>query len=130
MRRDFIAIAVLALAAAAACFSDRPGTTDPPLTGSDCTVPGGAIGADHAVVFVRNFRFLQDTVRIRPGMSVTWVNCEAANIEPHTTTSDDDVWDSGSLAPGASYTHRFEGAGSFAYFCRPHPSMRGVIIVE
>ncbi|CAN5719887.1 hypothetical protein BH23GEM10_BH23GEM10_08190 [soil metagenome] len=118
----------ITLVAAAACFSDRTAVLEP--DDNPCTVPGTAISRDNALVLVRGFSFLQDTVRIQRGKSVTWVNCEAPNVEPHTSTSEDDVWDSGPVAPGESFTRTFDQAGTFRYFCRPHPSMRGVVIVH
>lgn len=128
MRTPLIAGAVLALALAAACFSDRTALLEP--DGNPCTVPGTAIGSGNTLVLVRGFTFLPDTVRIRRGTAVTWVNCEAADIESHTSTGEDDVWDSGLLAPGATYTRTFDATGTFDYFCRPHVFMRGVVIVN
>jgi plastocyanin len=124
-----VASAIVA-AAALSCFSDQPGATGPIDDTPECVVPGFAIGANHVVVFVRRFEFFPDTLRIRPGTSVTWVNCEEANVEPHTTSADQGAWDSPFLSPGESFTHTFLTAGSFGYFCRPHPFMRGQVIVQ
>jgi plastocyanin len=129
MRTPLLVLTGFVLVTALSCFSDRTAlgpTGDEP----DCNVPGQAIGSDNVVVFVRRFTFFPDTVRIRPGMSVTWVNCEAANIEPHTSTSTTDAWDSGPFGPGTAYTRTFTSGGSFSYFCRPHPTMTGVILVN
>jgi plastocyanin len=112
------------------CFSDRDPFAEPPPSGSDCVVPGTAVGPDRVVVLIRNFRFLQDTIRVARGTTITWVNCEAANIEAHTVTSTTDVWDSGLLDPGRSFQRTFDAAGTFGYFCRPHPAMQGAVIVN
>lgn len=121
-----------ALGVGLSCFSDRhAGIAEPDDSGGpDCTVPGSAIGSDRTVVLVRNFRFLTDTLRIRAGTTVAWVNCEAANIEAHTVTSTTGIWDSGSVLPGSSYTRKFDNRGTFSYFCQPHPTMVGTIIVD
>jgi plastocyanin len=37
--------------------------------------------------------------------------------------------DSGSIAPGATYSLRFDSVGTFAYYCHPHPGMTGEVIV-
>lgn len=131
MRRLVIVVMVIALCAlpVLSCFSER----DEPLapeSGDDCSIPASAIGPGRAVVLIRGFRFLPDTVRIRPGTRVTWVNCESSSVEPHTSTALGQVWDSGPIAPGTSYAVDFEATGLTGYFCRPHPSMRGVVIVE
>jgi len=34
------------------------------------------------------------------------------------------------LAPGGTFSHRFDKAGSYAYHCTPHPFMKGVVIVR
>ena len=118
---------ILAALPGLSCFSDRsvlaPG-------GDGCEVPGSAIGPDQAVVFIRNFAFHPDTLRIEPGTRVTWVNCEPATVEPHTSTSSDDDWDSGLIAPGESFAHTFTQAGTNDYFCQPHTFMEGAIIVQ
>ena len=128
MKAPRVIAATFAFVLVASCFSDRSAVLEP--DDNPCAVPGSAIGRDNAVVLVRRFSFLPDTVRIQRGMSVTWVNCEASNIEPHTTTSVSNAWDSGPVAPGTTYTETFDAAGSFPYFCRPHPTMRGVVIVN
>jgi plastocyanin len=114
---------------AAACVSDRQ-TVTLPQEGEDCRVPAAAVGADRVVVLVRGFVFSPDTLRIRPGTTVTWVNCEPPTIEPHTTTADGGFWDSGPFAGGDSFAYTFDARGSFGYFCRPHPFMRGTVLVD
>jgi plastocyanin len=126
MRTRFAFGAALALLAILSCFSDRSSITEP--TEGECTVPASAFGRNRAAVIIRDFLFLSDTVRIRAGGTVTWVNCEDA-ID-HTSTSTSNVWDSNFLAPGSSFAHTFATPGTFPYFCQPHPGMTGVVIVE
>lgn len=118
--------AAVGLFAALSCFSDRTAIIEP--NGADCTIPATAFGPNRVPVIIRQFTFLSDTVRIRAGGTVTWVNCEE-NVE-HTSTSSANVWDSNLLQPGASFPHTFPAAGTFPYFCRPHDNMRGVVIVQ
>ena len=120
-----LAVAVLPLLS---CFSDRSSITEP--GGDGCEVPASAIGAGQAVVFIRNFAFFPQNIRISPGTRVTWVNCEAAAVEPHTSTATDGEWNSGPIAPGESYAETFTATGINGYFCQPHPSMTGSVIVE
>ena len=118
----------LALLTLLSCFSDRTSVVEP--NGDGCTVPAGAIGNGRAVVFIRDFAFYPDTLRVPAGTRVTWVNCEPAAIEPHTSTADADTWDSGLIPPGESFAHTFTATGTNGYFCIPHPHMIGAIIVE
>jgi plastocyanin len=110
------------------CFSERDGIIE--VGGDDCAVPASAIGANRAVVLIRGFAFFPDTLRVRPGTTVTWVNCEPDNIDPHSSTADNNAWDSGTLVPGTSFAHTFLSAGANPYYCRPHPAMRGTVLVQ
>lgn len=125
-------VGVLSILAGAGCFSER--SADSPTGPSGiCRIPVGSpvVGSVQAVIAIREFRFVPDTLRVPAGTTVTWVNCEEdfAN-EPHTTTDDGDSWGSEELSPTEIYTYRFDEVGVFSYFCDPHPFMRGVLIVE
>ena len=72
-------------------------------------------------------RFEPSTLTIRAGDTVRWFNDDAL---PHTVSASDGSWDSGNLAPGASFEHRFEAAGTYPYLCRYHPGMVGAIEVQ
>lgn len=130
MRKSTATLLACALAALPlySCFSDRNGITVP--EGGGCVVPGTVIGPDQAVVFIRNFTFFPDTVRVSAGTRVTWVNCEEPDVESHTSTSDVDDWDSGLIPPGAPFSHTFDDTGTHGYHCAPHPFMIGAIIVQ
>jgi plastocyanin len=121
-----------AIAAAGACFSERQPTTGPSGSTGNCTIPVNSpiIGATVAIVAIRNFGFHPQTLTVKPGTTVTWVNCEPQGIDAHTTTSNTAVWDSPFLEPGATYSHTFEQAGSFDYHCEPHPFMEGAVVVQ
>jgi plastocyanin len=121
-----------AFAVLAACFSDRPSVTGPQV--GDCRVDGGIPFTDslHHVVLIRDFAFHPAQLAVRPGATVTWVNCERESVaqERHTTTADGGAWDSGLLSVGEVFSRRFDAAGSFPYHCQPHPGMRGTVQVE
>jgi plastocyanin len=71
-----------------------------------------------------NSGFVPTTMTIKVGTTVTWNNND---IMPHTVTGS--AFDSGSIAPEGSYTHRFMSAGSYDYHCSNHPVMKGTINV-
>ena len=77
--------------------------------------------------------FIPSTVTIDVGGEVIWENIEDAG---HTVTSGspsdgpDGAFDSGLMAPSASFSHTFADAGTFAYFCMVHPWMQGTVIVS
>lgn len=84
--------------------------------------------------------FLPREVTIKVGDTVRWSNLEIAAIV-HTSTSGDpddgnagDLWDSGNMSPGDIFTHQFDEAGEFEYYCIPHVNVdamrRARVIVE
>jgi plastocyanin len=80
-----------------------------------------------ARVSIIDFAFQPNALTIKRGRSVTWTNTGARN---HTVTSDTGVFDSGVLAPGATFTRTFKQRGRFAYHCSIHPSMTAFIKVK
>ena len=60
------------------------------------------------------------------GDTVVWQNGDSTN---HTVTANDDSFDSGYLAPGATFSRIFPKLGRYEYHCTIHKFMRGVITV-
>ncbi len=78
-------------------------------------------------VKIINFAFKPKTITIAKGTKVKWTNGGSVN---HTTTSNNGLWDSGVLAPGAAFAHVFGKVGTFKYRCTIHPTlMHGKIVV-
>jgi plastocyanin len=98
----------------------------PPETTGGGTVQ--QIPAGEAVeVEMVDYDYKPTRLTIKAGTTVRWTN-HADDV--HTATADDHTWDSGDIAAGASWTHRFDKPGEYSYFCKPHPTMRGVIVVQ
>jgi plastocyanin len=66
---------------------------------------------------------------ISQGTTVKWTNDDE---EAHTATSDTDIWDSGILEPGESFSYTFNDIGTFPYHCTIHGAddMSGIIQVN
>jgi plastocyanin len=77
-------------------------------------------------VEILNNAFNPPQLNVAPGTTVTFVNRDSV---PHTATSDNKLFDSGQLAPGASYPVVLDGAGTVTYHCKLHPEMQGSIVV-
>ena len=77
--------------------------------------------------------FIPSTVTIDIGGTVTWENNDTA---AHTSTGGSaqdgpsGVFDSSLIMAGSSFSHTFDEAGTFDYFCMVHPWMNGTVIVE
>jgi len=72
-------------------------------------------------------------ITVYPGDTVTWENADSAfhTITSITKTGEiDDVFDSGLINTGSSYSRQFTELGDFYYFCNnDHPWMNGVVHV-
>jgi plastocyanin len=82
-----------------------------------------------ATVKIENFAFLPKELDIAVGTTVTWQN---ADDVPHTATSKDDpqVFDSGPLDTDDKFSFTFNKPGRYAYYCKVHPHMQGVVVVK
>ena len=80
-------------------------------------------------VKIENFAFLPKELNIAAGTTVTWQN---ADDVPHTATSKDDpqVFDSGPLDTDDKFSFTFSKPGKYAYYCKVHPHMTGVVVVK
>jgi plastocyanin len=95
--------------------------------GNKVTIPQGA-------AFSNETAYDPNPVTIRAGDNVTWINNDA---DAHTVTSGSfgdnnagDEFDSGYLGPHRAFSHVFDKAGEFDYFCEIHPNMVGKVVVK
>ena len=75
-------------------------------------------------VIVNDFEFTPEVLEIEPGEQVTWLVQENG----HSITSRDGLFDF-SVREGDAPTQPFPNPGTFGYFCKFHPVMRGTIQV-
>jgi amicyanin len=110
-----------------ACFF--AGCYSTPAPAPSATTPGAPAAGTNAIS-IKNFAFSPATLTVKTGTTVTWTNDDSA---PHTVVSDDGApvaFTSPSLATGASYPFTFTQAGTYAYHCSIHPSMKGTVVVQ
>ena len=87
------------------------------------TVPGSSALTTDA--------YQPNPVQVSVGGTVTWTNDDT---QPHTATSGEAVtpdgnFDSGIMAPAATFDFTFTEAGEYPYFCLLHPNMVGTVSV-
>ena len=85
-----------------------------------------AIAAASAAVTISDFKFSPSATTVNVGDTVTWSNSGPTG---HSATANDGSFDTGILQKGSSGSHTFSQAGTFSYFCKPHPFMKGTITV-
>jgi copper-containing nitrite reductase len=94
-------------------------------------IPDGAYMPENA-----DLAYDPPLLQVPVGSTVQWTNND---IIAHTITSGssdglagipDGIFDSGYINAGETWTHTFNEAGSFPYFCIPHPWMRAAVVVS
>jgi plastocyanin len=101
---------------------------------ADTTASAATIAGNSVQVICKNNKFQPDSLTIKVGTTVTWVNQDGYI---HTATSGKSpdapsgVFDSGKINAGGTFSFTFDKAGTYDYFCIPHFSlgMIGVITV-
>lgn len=99
-------------------------TTPPETTPAETTAP--PTDGPAARINISGSAF-SGPVTVAVGETVEVTNSDSI---PHTWTSDDDLFDSGSLGQGDTFDFAFDEAGEFAYHCDIHPTMTGTVTVE
>ena len=97
-------------------------------------VTSGAAGL-HVVVSkvytvnIQGFSFAQASLTVKKGDKVTFTNKDSVG---HTVTADGGAFNSSLLLQGQTYTVDTANlaAGTYTYYCAPHPNMKGTIIVQ
>jgi plastocyanin len=89
-------------------------------------------GGETTVNMTDSLQFEPADLTIKKGGTITWKN---TGTVPHTATDDPSKatdkshavlpsgaqpWDSGTIAGGGSWSHTFDVAGDYTYFCVPH----------
>lgn len=126
MRRlGAIALAAAAALGTAGCGEKKSGYASVPGLEEDF----GGQPRDSARVTMRDVAFVPERVHLRSGARVTWVNRDRV---AHTVTVGSELnsdLDSGEVAPGESFSHRFHEPGDVEYRCTIHTQMRGKLRV-
>jgi 3',5'-cyclic-AMP phosphodiesterase len=78
-------------------------------------------------VRIDNFSFTPKSLTVKVGDTVTWTNQDDI---PHNVVSTDKKFSSPVLDTDQAFSFRFSEPGSYAYFCKIHPMMTGMIVVE
>ena len=71
-------------------------------------------------------RFSPAKITIPQGETVTW---KLADSMPHTVTANDGTFSSGTMTRGEECEITLDKPGTYDYYCKLHPSMKGQIEV-
>jgi plastocyanin len=89
--------------------------------GEQATATGGT------QVVVDNFSFAPATATVPVGTTVTWTNHDDI---PHNVVSPEQKFKSRVLDSDDTFSHTFDVAGTYQYYCSIHPRMTGQIVVR
>jgi plastocyanin len=92
------------------------------------TAPAKAPASGGTAVSVQDNTFDPGTIKVKVGDTVEWTN-EGGIAHTVTATGGAD-FDSGSLAPGDTFSFTADKAGTISYVCTFHPGMQGTIEVS
>jgi plastocyanin len=98
------------------------------LTGTGTT--GGTKGTGGPgtnEVWIQSMAFTPSTITVTAGTTVTWTN---QDMVVHNVVSNPALFNSGSMANGATFSFKFSTSGTYSYSCTLHPSMVGTVVVN
>lgn len=81
------------------------------------------------LVKIEGYKYSPEKITVKKGTTVTWENFDLA---PHTVTVEDGIGsgpDSKLFGKGEKFTYTFNEVGNFPYYCKPHPYMKGEVVV-
>jgi plastocyanin len=82
---------------------------------------------DARQVVVDNFSFTPAATAVPVGTTVTWTNHDDI---PHNVVSPEQKFKSPVLDTDEKFSHTFEAAGTYKYYCSIHPRMTGQVVVR
>jgi len=89
-------------------------------------LPLSALAETHTVV-IQFFQFKPQTIDVKPGDEVEFVN---RDLLEHTATAANNAFDSKAIKGGQSWKWKAGDPGQYAYACSFHGNMKGVINVK
>ena len=105
-----------------------PETTAPETTAPETTATPTSAAADGAAATINiSGSSFGSSPTVAVGDEVEVINNDGI---PHTWTSSDGVFDSGTLGQGDTFSFTFEEAGEYPFVCVIHPTMTGTVTVE
>lgn len=140
-----VSIAVVALAVVAGCTQPAPSQQLPasptPTMAAVHTpqqipstlpiTPISQASVSENTIAIRNFAFDPQTLTVNAGSIVRWVNYDRVThrIVFIDTAGRDTDMDSTPLSASQSWSSKFDKPGTYNYYCKIHPDMKGKIIV-
>ena len=120
-----VAIGAIALTVILGFVWGADDTKQQPVATSAGTTTPSTAGPDS--VSIADFAFSPGNLQIKVGDTVTWTNTDGF---AHSVVADDGSFKSDDLDTGATFSTTFSKAGTYAYICGIHNSMKGTVVVS
>jgi len=78
-------------------------------------------------VWIQGMAFSPSTISVAAGTTISWTNKDGI---AHTVTSNTNIFNSGDIAAGGTFTFTFATAGTYTYHCAIHPGMIANVVVN
>lgn len=134
MGKIIIIIIIILLILGGAFLAFFPGPGDDTVDSKTKTYPNTSqtLGTSKNKISINKSDFQPDTLEIKKGESVTWVNQDGSQ---HVISSDQEEsgvpkFLSSNLNKGDSFTYTFNTKGTYKYHCRINPNLKGVLIIK
>jgi plastocyanin len=88
---------------------------------------GAGASAGSNTVVIQNFSFRPARRTVAPGTQLTVTNRDTT---AHTMSAQNGAFDTGPIDGGKSVTVKVNKVGTYAYACRIHSNMHGVVVVR
>lgn len=81
---------------------------------------GGGCTPTATQVCMANLAFSPANLTITHGTAVTWMNGDGVQHTVTSSSTSTDAFNSGQLGGGATFSHTFNTAGTYHYYCQNH----------
>jgi plastocyanin len=125
--RIVLAAALLAVSIGCGSSYSAPAAPTPTPTTPSAPTPGTPVSIVNGASVQTTGAYAPNPITVAVGGTVTWTNSDSTT---HTSTGNNNTWNSGPILPGASFSRTFASAGSFPYHCTIHPGMVGTVTVQ
>jgi len=125
-KKLLIAVSILSVVLMISISCNKSTAYNTPNTGTSGGTSGTS-GPGPNEVFIQGMAFNPASISVAAGTTITWTNKDAI---AHTVTSNSNLFSSGSIGFGGTFSFKFTTAGTFAYFCSVHPSMVASVTVN
>jgi plastocyanin len=130
LRCVLVAALLVSAAGCGGVYSSTPASPSPvpaPTPAPAPVKPSSSVSIPMGAAPLGNRAYSPDEITVAVGSTVTWINTDAV---PHTSTSNESGWNSGTIEPGQQFSSTLQTAGTFAYHCAIHPGMVGTVTVR